>query len=60
MLEELFSEIQDLLWGIGITGFAIVALLILPNNLSIKLGEHPVLLIILFTLIISLVIRVFN
>ena len=32
MLESLFSELNDLLWGLGIVSFAIVGLLILPKK----------------------------
>jgi len=32
MLEELFGELKNLLWGIGIISVAIVSLLILPKK----------------------------
>jgi hypothetical protein len=45
MLEELFGELKNLLWGIGIISVAIVSLLLLPKKISYKLGEHPVILL---------------
>ncbi len=60
MLENLFSELNDLLWGLGIVSFSIVGLLILPKKFSYKLGQHPLILVIMFFSILYLVIRVFN
>jgi len=60
MLESLFSEINDLLWGLGIVSFSIVGLLILPKKFSDKLGQHPLILVIMFFTIIYLVIKIFN
>jgi hypothetical protein len=60
MLESLFSELEDLLWGLGIVSFAIIGLLALPKNISNKLGQYPLILTIMFFLILFAVIRVFN
>jgi|TARA_B100001063_G_scaffold131410_1_gene122828 hypothetical protein len=60
MLESLFSELEDLLWGLGIVSFAIIGLLVLPKNISNKLGQYPLILTIMFFLILFAVIRVFN
>ena len=60
MLESLFSELNDLLWGLGIVSFAIIGLLILPKKFSDKLGQHPLVLVILFFSILYLVIKIFN
>jgi|TARA_Y100000389_G_scaffold195072_1_gene225931 hypothetical protein len=60
MLESLFSELEDLLWGLGIVSFAIIGLLVLPKNISDKLGQYPLILTIMFFLILFAVIRVFN
>ena len=60
MLESLFSELEDLLWGLGIVSFAIIGLLVLPENISDKLGQFPLILTIMFILILFAVIRVFN
>ena len=60
MLESLFSELNDLLWGLGIVSFAIVGLLILPKKFSDKLGQHPLILAIMFFSILYVVIKVFN
>ena len=60
MLETLFSELKDLLWGLGIVSFAIVGLLMLPKKLSNQLGQHPLILTIMFFLILYVVIRVFS
>jgi hypothetical protein len=60
MLESLFSELEDLLWGLGIVSFAIIGLLVLPKNISNKLGQYPLILTIMFFLILFAVINVFN
>ena len=60
MLESLFSELEDLLWGLGIVSFAIIGLLVLQKNISNKLGQYPLILTIMFFLILFAVIRVFN
>ena len=60
MLESLFSELEDLLWGLGIISFAIVGLLILPKKYSDELGQHPLILTIMFFSILYIVIKVFN
>jgi len=60
MLESLFSELNDLLWGLGIVSFSIVGLLILPKKFSDKLGQHPIILVIMFFSILYLVIKIFN
>ena len=60
MLESLFSELEDLLWGLGIISFAIVGLLILPKKYSDELGQHPLILTIMFFSILFAVIKVFN
>ena len=44
MLEELFDELKNLLWGIGIISAAIVSVLLLPKKISYKIGEHPIIL----------------
>jgi len=49
-----------LLWGLGIVSFAIIGLLVLPKNISNKLGQYPLILTIMFFLILFAVIRVFN
>ena len=60
MLESLFSELEDLLWGLGIISFTIVGLLILPKKYSDELGQHPLILTIMFFSILYAVIKVFN
>jgi len=60
MLESFFSELNDLLWGLGIVSFSIVGLLILPKKFSDKLGQHPLILVIMFFTILYLVIKIFN
>ena len=60
MLEELFGELKNLLWGIGIILVAIVSLLLLPKKISYKLGEHPIILLLIFSGIMLAVIRIFN
>tara|TARA_B100000965_G_scaffold401931_1_gene426819 strand:+ start:468 stop:650 length:183 start_codon:yes stop_codon:yes gene_type:complete len=60
MLESIFSELQELLWGLGIVSFAIVVLLMLPKKFSDKLGQHPVILTFMFFSILYAIIKVFN
>ena len=60
MLEELFGELKNLLWGIGIISAAIVSVLLLPKKISNKIGEHPIILLLIFTGIMLVVIRIFN
>tara|TARA_B100001250_G_C19236833_1_gene544748 strand:+ start:264 stop:446 length:183 start_codon:yes stop_codon:yes gene_type:complete len=60
MLESLFSELEDLLWGLGIISFTIVGLLILPKKYSDELGQHPLILTIMFFSILYAVIKVFS
>lgn len=60
MLEELFDELKNLLWGIGIISTAIVSVLLLPKKISNKIGEHPIILLLIFTGIMLVVIRIFN
>jgi len=60
MLETLFSELEDLLWGLSIISFTIIGLLILPKGISNKLGQYPLLLAVLFFTILSIVISVYN
>jgi len=60
MLEVLFAELKNLLWGLGIITFAIIGLLILPKRLSLKLGQYPLLLALMFTGILFILITIFN
>jgi hypothetical protein len=59
MLEELFIELKNLLWGIGIISAAILILLTLPKKISYKLGEYPSILMIMFSLIVLVVLKIF-
>jgi hypothetical protein len=59
MLEELFVELKKLLWGIGIISVAIIILLTLPKKISYKLGEYPLILTIMFSLIVLMVLKIF-
>ena len=60
MLETLFLELEDLLWGLGIISLAIVGLSILPKSTLNKLGQYPFILIALFIVVMWLVISAFN
>ena len=60
MLSEVFLELKDLLWGVGITSAVIAILILLPKKYSIKLGQRPILLVLIFSGIIYLLIYVFN
>ena len=52
MISEVFLELKDLLWGVGITSAVIGILILLPKKYSIKLGQRPVLLLLIFSGII--------
>ena len=60
MLGELFKELENLLWGLGVISAAILILLILPKNISLKLGQKPGILAIMFVGILFLLISIFN
>ena len=60
MISEVFLELKDLLWAVGITSAVIGILILLPKKYSIKLGQRPVLLVLIFSGIIYLLIYVFN
>ena len=59
MLETLFSELKDMLWGLSIISFEIIGLLILHKSNSNNLGQYPLLLAVLFFTILFIVISVF-
>ena len=44
LLSELFNELNDLLWALGVITGSIAVLLLLPKKYSLKLGEYPLLL----------------
>ncbi|MDG0966508.1 MAG: hypothetical protein P8O80_04385 [SAR86 cluster bacterium] len=60
MLEGLFEELKSLLLGVGITSAAMLILLLLPKKVSLKLGEYPVILAILFIGLVMLLIKIFS
>ncbi|MDG2346848.1 MAG: hypothetical protein P8L73_01580 [SAR86 cluster bacterium] len=60
MLEGLFEELKSLLLGVGITSAAMLILLLLPKKVSLKLGEYPVILAILFLGLVMLLIKIFS
>lgn len=59
MLEELFVELKNLLWGIGIISAAILIIVTLPKKISYKLGEYPLILMIMFSIIVLVVLKIF-
>jgi hypothetical protein len=60
LLSELFSELNDLLWALGLISGSIAILLLMPNKYSLKLGEYPLLLLALFSLIIFAIIYIYS
>jgi len=60
MLEGLFQELKSLLLGVGITSAAMLILLLLPKKVSLKLGEYPIILAILFLGLVMLLIKIFS
>jgi hypothetical protein len=60
MLEGLFEELKSLLLGVGITSAAMLILLLLPKKVSLKVGEYPIILAILFLGLVMLLIKIFS
>jgi hypothetical protein len=60
LLAELFDELTDLLWALGLITLSIAILLFMPKKYSLILGEHPLLLIGLFSLIIFAVNQIYQ
>ena len=60
VLSELFNELNDLLWALGLITGSIAILLLIPKKYSLKLGEYPLLLVVLFGLIIFAIIQIYS
>tara|TARA_B100000795_G_scaffold108169_1_gene79896 strand:- start:399 stop:584 length:186 start_codon:yes stop_codon:yes gene_type:complete len=60
LLSDLFSELNDLLWALALITGSIVFLLLMPKKYSLKLGEYPLLLAALFSLIIFAIIQIYS
>ena len=60
LLSELFNELKDLLWALGLITGSIAVLLLIPKKHSLKLGEYPLLLAALFGLIIFAIIQIYS
>ena len=60
VLSELFNELNDLLWALGLITGSIAVLLLMPKKYSLKLGEYPLLLVVLFGLIIFAIIKIYS
>jgi hypothetical protein len=60
VLSELFNELNDLLWALGLITGSIAILLLMPKKYSLKLGKYPLLLIVLFSLIIFVIIQIYS
>ena len=60
VLSELFNELNDLLWALGLITGSIAILLLMPKKYSLKLGEYPLLLVVLFGLIIFAIIQIYS
>jgi hypothetical protein len=60
LLSELFNELNDLLWALGLITGSIAFLLLMPRKFSLKLGEYPLLLVALFALIICAIIQIYS
>ncbi|KRP09408.1 MAG: hypothetical protein ABS12_04905 [SAR86 cluster bacterium BACL1 MAG-121004-bin11] len=59
MLSELLAELQELFWGLGLICGVILLLWMMPKSYSLKLGEHPLLLLSMFTIIMVVIINIF-
>jgi len=60
LLSELFNELNDLLWALGLITGSIAFLLLMPRKFSLKLGEYPLLLVALFAIIIFAIIQIYS
>jgi hypothetical protein len=60
LLSELFNELNNLLWALGLILVSIAFLLLMPKKYSLKLGEYPLLLAALFGLIIFAIIQIYS
>ena len=60
VLSELFNELNDLLWALGLITGSIAVLLLMPKKYSLKLGEYPLLLVVLFGLIILAIVKIYS
>jgi len=60
LLSELFNELSDLLWALGLITSSIAVLLLMPKKYSLKLGQYPLLLAALFGLIIIAIIQIYS
>jgi hypothetical protein len=60
VLSELFNELNDLLWALGLIAVSIAFLLLMPKKYSLKLGEYPLLLAALFGLIMFAIIQIYS
>ena len=60
LLSELFNELNDLLWALGLITGSIVVLLLMPKKYSLKLGEYPLLLVVFFGLIIFAIVQIYS
>ena len=59
MLSELLAELQDLLWGLGLISGVILLLWMMPKSYSLKLVEHPLLLLSMFAIIMVVIVNIF-
>jgi len=60
LLSELFNELNDLLWALVLIAGSIAVLLLMPKKYSLKLGEYPLVLVVLFGLIIFAIIQIYS
>jgi hypothetical protein len=60
LLSELFNELNDLLWALGLITGSIAVLLLMPKKYSLKLGEYPLLLVVFFALIIFAIVQIYS
>jgi hypothetical protein len=60
VLSELFNELNDLLWALGLITGSIAVVLLMPKKYSLKLGEYPLLLVVLFGLIIFAIVKIYS
>jgi len=59
MLSELLAELNNLLRGLSLITLTIGILILMPKKYSLRLGEHPLLLIGLFALVLVALIQIY-
>ena len=60
MVSELLTQLQDLLWSLGLISGVILLLWMMPKSYALKLGDYPLLLISIFIAIMLVIVNIFK